>query len=83
MSGADAGAAAKGPAAATAEAARRGPVPLWRWVLWSACLAPALVLFYVVLTPLWIGLRLAAWAAELRARARNRAPTLAVRRGEP
>ena len=74
---------AEARAAATAEAARRRPVPLWRWILWSACLAPALVLFYVVLTPLWIGLRLAAWAAELRARARNRAPTLAVRRGEP
>jgi hypothetical protein len=27
--------------------------------------------FYVLLTPIWIGLRAAAWAAELRSRARR------------
>ncbi len=46
------------------------PVPVWRWALWSAILAPALVVFYVLLTPIWIGLRLAAWAAEFQARRR-------------
>jgi hypothetical protein len=29
------------------------------------------VLFYVVLTPVWIGLRVAAWIAEFRARRRR------------
>jgi hypothetical protein len=29
-----------------------------------------MVLFYVVLTPIWLGLRAAAWVAELRSRLR-------------
>jgi hypothetical protein len=29
------------------------------------------VLFYVVLTPIWLGLRAAAWLAELRSRLRQ------------
>jgi len=28
------------------------------------------VMFYVVLTPIWLGLRAAAWVAELRSRLR-------------
>ena len=44
------------------------PVPLWRWVLWGALLAPALVLFYVLFLPVWLGIRLARLAAELRPR---------------
>jgi hypothetical protein len=28
-----------------------------------------MLIFYVLLTPLWLGLRAAAWLAELRARA--------------
>jgi hypothetical protein len=28
-----------------------------------------MVVFYVILTPIWLGLRGAAWLAELRARA--------------
>jgi hypothetical protein len=31
------------------------------------------VVFYVVLTPIWLGLRAAAWIAELRSRASRRA----------
>jgi hypothetical protein len=49
---------------------RKPPVPLRYWVAWWATLAAADVLFYVLLTPIWIGLRAAAWAAELRARRR-------------
>ena len=37
------------------------PVPLWRWALWWGALGIAIVLFYVLLTPLWMGLRAAAW----------------------
>ena len=44
------------------------PVPLWRWASWWAILAAALVVFYVLLVPIWMGLRAAAWIAELRAR---------------
>jgi hypothetical protein len=44
------------------------PVPLWRWVAWWGVLGTALVVFYVLLTPIWLGLRALAWIAELRAR---------------
>jgi hypothetical protein len=46
------------------------PIPLWRWVLWWAVLLVADVIFYVLLTPIWIGLRMLAWVAEFRARRR-------------
>ncbi|HEY2940729.1 MAG TPA: hypothetical protein VGJ27_13035 [Gaiellaceae bacterium] len=50
--------------------APKGPVPLWRWILWSICLAAAIPLFYVLLTPVWMGLRALAWLADFRARRR-------------
>ena len=40
-------------------------IPLWRWALWWLILVAALGIFYVVLTPLWMGLRALAWLAEL------------------
>jgi predicted membrane metal-binding protein len=49
-------------------------VPLWRWAVWWLALAVALLLFYVLLTPIWIGLRAAAWVAEFRARGRTSTP---------
>jgi hypothetical protein len=39
--------------------------------MWWGALGVAMVAFYVVLTPIWLGLRAAAWVAELRARARG------------
>ena len=42
------------------------PVPWWRWAIWWVTLGLALVVFYVLLTPLWLGLRGLAWLAELR-----------------
>ena len=50
---------------------RKPPVPLRYWVLWSAILVVADFAFYVVLTPIWIGLRTVAWLAEFRARRRR------------
>ena len=47
----------------------KGWVPIRFWVLWWTTLAVAMVVFYVVLTPIWLGLRALAWLAELRARA--------------
>ncbi len=59
----------------------RPQVPLWRWATWSVALALALVLFYVLLTPVWFSLRALAWAAEFRARRRrSRLPGVAGRR---
>lgn len=47
------------------------PIPLYRWLLWLAILVVADIAFYVVLTPIWIGLRSIAWLAEFRARRRR------------
>jgi hypothetical protein len=44
------------------------PVPLWRWVVWGCLLAPALFLFYVLFTPVWLGIRVARLLAEARSR---------------
>ncbi len=43
-------------------------IPLWRWALWWVVLVVADVVFYVLMTPVWIGLRTLAWVAEFRAR---------------
>jgi hypothetical protein len=39
--------------------------------MWWSFMAAALVLFYVLLTPIWMGLRGLAWLAEFRARRRR------------
>jgi hypothetical protein len=51
--------------------AEKGWVPARYWVVWWGALGVAIVAFYVVLPPIWLGLRAAAWVAELRARARG------------
>jgi hypothetical protein len=43
-------------------------IPLRYWALWWASLLVADVIFYILLTPIWIGLRTLAWVAEFRAR---------------
>ena len=50
--------------------AAKARVPLWRWTLWFLILGLAVVVFYVLLTPIWIGLRALAWLADFRARRR-------------
>jgi hypothetical protein len=40
-------------------------------VIWWSLIVVADVVFYVVLTPIWLGLRAVAWLAELRSRARR------------
>ena len=51
-----------------AAAARRRRISIPRWALWYAALFTGMFIFYVLLTPVWIGLRAAAWVAEYRAR---------------
>ena len=55
--------------------AEKGWVPVRYWALWWAILVVADIVFYVLLTPIWLGLRGAAWLAEFRAR-RRRPPQL-------
>jgi hypothetical protein len=47
------------------------PIPAWRWATWFSALGAALVLFYVLLTPVWFSLRALAWLAEFRQRRRR------------
>jgi hypothetical protein len=47
----------------------KGWVPPARLAFWWMILFVSVVVFYVLLTPIWLGLRAAAWAAELRSRA--------------
>jgi hypothetical protein len=49
----------------------KGRVPLRYWALWWLLIVVADVVFYVLLTPIWIGLRAVAWLAEFRARRRR------------
>ena len=53
------------------ELAEKGWAPMRYWVLWWMLIGLADFVFYVVLTPIWIGLRALAWAAEFRARRRR------------
>jgi hypothetical protein len=46
------------------------PLPWWRWATWWLLLGVGILIFYVLLTPVWIGLRGLAWLAEFRARRR-------------
>jgi hypothetical protein len=41
---------------------------VWRWAVWWVLLLAADFIFYVVLTPIWLGGRVLAWIAEWRAR---------------
>lgn len=40
------------------------PVPLYYWPVWMLLLALGLLVFYVLLTPVWMGIRLVSWIAE-------------------
>ena len=44
----------------------KGSVPLRYWAVWWTLLAAAMVVFYVLLTPIWIGIRVAGWLASRR-----------------
>ena len=46
----------------------KGHVPLRYWVLWWLLIVVADFTFYVLLTPIWLGLRMAAWLVEFRSR---------------
>jgi hypothetical protein len=51
--------------------ADKGWAPLRYWALWGVGIVLADTIFYVLLTPLWIGLRTLAWIAEFKARRRS------------
>lgn len=49
----------------------KGWAPPLRFAFWWFLLFLSMIVFYVLLTPIWLGLRAAAWIAELRSRARR------------
>ena len=49
----------------------RRKIPLWRWAFWWVELVAGMLIFYVVLTPIWVGIRALAWLAEFKARRRR------------
>lgn len=51
----------------------KGSVPIRYWILWWSLSVVADVVFYVLLTPIWLGLRATAWLVEFRARRRRSA----------
>jgi hypothetical protein len=59
------------PAWSTGDLREKGWAPLPRLAVWWFLLVLSDVVFYVLLTPIWLGLRGAAWVAELRSRARR------------
>ena len=42
------------------------PIPWYYWPFWFVVLAAGLFVFYVLLTPVWMGIRLVSWFAERR-----------------
>ena len=50
----------------TRDLRRKGPVPRRYWALWWTALGLAVVVFYVLLTPIWVGIRVAGWLASKR-----------------
>ena len=50
---------------------RQPPVPWYYWAFWMATLGVALVVFYGLLTPIWMGIRLVAWLRERSSVARR------------
>jgi hypothetical protein len=45
---------------------RKRPVPWYYWPPWMVCLALGLFVFYVLFTPVWMGIRFVSWLAERR-----------------
>jgi hypothetical protein len=40
------------------------PIPFYYWPFWMFLLALGLFVFYVLLTPVWMGIRFVSWIAE-------------------
>ena len=45
---------------------RKPPIPWYYWPVWMVCLVLGLFIFYVLLTPVWMGIRFVSWLAERR-----------------
>ncbi len=57
-------------AGGASSAGEKPPVAWYWWLVWGALLATGIFVFYVLFTPVWIGVRLAAWVSERSSRSR-------------
>lgn len=48
-------------------------IPFYYWPFWMVLLALGLFVFYVLLTPVWMGIRFVSWLAERRNMEENEA----------
>jgi hypothetical protein len=44
----------------------KSKIPFYYWPFWMFLLALGLFVFYVLLTPVWMGIRLISWLADKR-----------------
>jgi hypothetical protein len=44
----------------------RRSIPFYYWPFWMVLLVAGLFVFYVVLTPIWMGIRFISWLADRR-----------------
>jgi hypothetical protein len=44
----------------------RRSIPFYYWPFWMVLLAAGLFVFYVVFTPIWMGIRFISWLADRR-----------------
>ena len=51
------------------------PIRFYWWPLWMIFLAVALVFFYGILTPIWMGIRVLAWLSDRGRMRKASAPT--------
>ena len=49
------------------------PIAWYWWPVWMLLLAAGLFVFYVLLTPVWVGIRLIEWFAHRRETAADKA----------
>lgn len=50
---------------------QRRAIPFYYWPFWMVVLAAGLFVFYVVLTPIWMGIRFVSWLADRRSVQKN------------
>jgi hypothetical protein len=43
---------------------QKPPIPFWRWLIWWVVLFLGIVAFYILMTPVWLAVRFAAWVAS-------------------
>jgi len=62
----------RGAAVHLSEMSSKPPIAWYWWPLWMLLLAAGLFVFYVLFTPVWVGIRLIEWFAHRREHAEEK-----------